>query len=194
VLLLLSHSLSNRPVVRLVYDIGDQQYPEANQQIALLFEQCGYRWEEHFISESNFEDELRSIPRDALVFNGVVNNTSAPHEPFRLTRYVEQSFPRTIGPPAEFSENCQFKSVMYELFQRHGVPMAPYCLLKAADELDDPNVKNTLDSIGVPVFVKTDNGSNSEGVRRKRMKGKNENNTDRLPSPVFRLFIVGHFD
>jgi len=151
--------------VHLIYDEGDIDYPEGNAQLALLVEQCGYRTEEHFVSATAFAEQLRDVPSDHFIVCAI----SPPEAPlpgtkFDACRYVDSHFSRVIGLGAEFSEVCSFKSSMYERFDKANLPVAPWCLIPDLAALNERSLIKKLLSLGAPVFLKMDNGANSEGA------------------------------
>ena len=154
------------PTLHIIAEVGDLERADDYAKLVLLFEQCGVKPVEHYVTEINYEQMLKDIPLEDVVYLGFVPGDigRVPGKKFITNRWIESRFARLIGPSSEFLEICCFKSSMYERFAKNKVPFPDYVVIEQMHQLQQPDIQLKLQSFGFPIFVKLDNGNNSEGV------------------------------
>jgi len=139
--------------------------PEYREEIAGWMRAVGLAWEWRVVTVASLESELdraAALARDGvtLVFN-LCDGTEADGYPGVevVDGLEERAIPYTGAGP-QFYRVTTSKAASKSLFVRHGVPTAPYRLLRDACELDA-----AIAQIGFPLFIKPDVSAGSYGVQ-----------------------------
>lgn len=140
-------------MIHIVYDKHIQEEDTA-LDLGNVFRDLGLEVKEHYVTY--LEAENLQIPLNEFVFLHLDRPANMPFKSeFKMLRMLEQKFPKKFGFLHEFSENCIWKSVMSELFQKNQVP---HCRTQRIERIDEEI------QIEPPYFIKLDDGMNSTGL------------------------------
>ncbi|KAL7753034.1 hypothetical protein RI367_001485 [Sorochytrium milnesiophthora] len=154
---------------RTVHVIYDAAYTgqEYSNDVEEVLQHLGYATKTWYIdgNPASYECLPSKIPADDYIFLHVdLPGKVAKGSQIRSVRFLEKAFKYVAGFTSEYSENSIWKSVMNELFAKHGVPHAETVRIETIEQLKSDEVMEKLQRLPKPVFIKVDDGFNSEGL------------------------------